>query len=121
VLLLEREVFPRHHVGESMIAATIDILAEIGLEDKLAGAGFPVKAGGCFLWGQSADPWCIRFEEIPGRPTSYQVKRSVFDHLLLTHAAERGGSADDRRVVSARADGAADPTARAAGQQRRVI
>ena len=90
VLLLERETFPRHHIGESMIAATIDILAEIGLEEKLAAANFPVKSGGCFLWGQSVDPWCIRFEEIPGRPTSYQVKRSVFDKLLLDHAAESG-------------------------------
>ena len=90
VLLLERETFPRHHIGESMIAATIDILAEIGLEEKLATAGFPVKSGGCFMWGQSPDPWCIRFEEIPGRPTSYQVKRSVFDKVLLDHVAERG-------------------------------
>jgi flavin-dependent dehydrogenase len=90
VLLLEREVFPRHHIGESMIAATIDILAEIGLEEKLAAANFPVKSGGCFLWGQSDEPWCIRFDEIPGRPTSYQVKRSVFDTLLLDHVAESG-------------------------------
>ncbi len=90
VLLLEREVFPRHHIGESMIAATIDILAEIGLEEKLAAANFPVKSGGCFLWGQTSDPWCIRFEEIPGRPTSYQVKRAVFDKLLLDHVAESG-------------------------------
>lgn len=90
VLLLERETFPRHHIGESMIAAAIDILAEIGLEEKLAAANFPVKSGGCFLWGQSADPWCIRFEEIPGRPTSYQVKRSVFDKILLDHVAESG-------------------------------
>ncbi len=90
VLLLERETFPRHHIGESMIAATIDILAEIGLEEKLAAANFPVKSGGCFIWGQTADPWCIRFEEIPGRPTSYQVKRAVFDKLLLDHVAESG-------------------------------
>ena len=90
VLCLEREVFPRHHIGESMIAATIDILAEIGLEDKLAAANFPVKSGGCFLWGQTSDPWCIRFEEIPGRPTSYQVKRSIFDKLLLDHVGEQG-------------------------------
>jgi flavin-dependent dehydrogenase len=90
VLLLEREVFPRHHIGESMIAATIDILGEIGLEEKLAAANFPVKSGGCFIWGQTADPWCIRFEEIPGRPTSYQVKRSVFDKILLDHVAESG-------------------------------
>jgi flavin-dependent dehydrogenase len=90
VLLLEREVFPRHHIGESMIAATIDILAEIGLEEKLRAANFPVKSGGCFIWGQTEDPWCIRFEEIPGRPTSYQVKRSVFDKILLDHVAECG-------------------------------
>jgi flavin-dependent halogenase len=90
VLLLERETFPRHHIGESMIAASIDILAEIGLEEKLAAAKFPVKSGGCFLWGQTTDPWCIRFEEIPGRPTSYQVKRSVFDKILLDHVADSG-------------------------------
>jgi len=90
VLLLEREVFPRHHIGESMIAATIDILGEIGLEEKLEAANFPVKSGGCFMWGQTSDPWCIRFEEIPGRPTSYQVKRSVFDTILLDHVAECG-------------------------------
>lgn len=90
VLLLEREIFPRHHIGESMIAATIDILAEIGLEAKLAAAKFPVKSGGCFVWGQSDKPWCIRFEEIQGRATSYQVKRSVFDKLLLDHVAESG-------------------------------
>jgi len=90
VLLLERERFPRHHIGESMIASTIDVLAEIGLEPKLEAAGFPVKSGGCFIWGESQQPWCIRFDEIPGRPTSFQVKRDVFDTILLDHAAELG-------------------------------
>jgi flavin-dependent dehydrogenase len=73
-----------------MIASTIDVLAEIGLEPKLEAAGFPVKSGGCFIWGESLDPWCIRFDEIPGRPTSFQVKRDVFDTILLDHAAELG-------------------------------
>ena len=90
VLVLEKERFPRHHIGESMIASTIDVLAEIGLEPKLHAAGFPVKSGGCFIWGESDLPWCIRFEEIPGRPTSYQVKRDVFDKILLDHVAEMG-------------------------------
>ena len=90
VLLLERDIFPRHHIGESMIAATLDILGELGLEDKLTAANFPVKSGGCFMWGQSEAPWCIRFDEIPGRATSYQVKRSVFDKILLDHVAEMG-------------------------------
>jgi flavin-dependent dehydrogenase len=90
VLILERERFPRHHIGESMIASTIDVLAEIGLKPKLDAAGFPVKSGGCFIWGESYLPWCIRFEEIPGRPTSYQVKRDVFDKILLDHVTEMG-------------------------------
>ncbi|MGZ5385138.1 MAG: NAD(P)/FAD-dependent oxidoreductase [Acidimicrobiia bacterium] len=90
VLVLEKERFPRHHIGESMIASTLDVLAEIGLGPKIDAAGFPVKSGGCFIWGETTDPWCIRFDEIPGRPTSYQVKRDVFDKILLDHVAEMG-------------------------------
>ena len=100
VLVLEKERFPRHHIGESMIASTIDVLAEIGLEPKLDAAGFPVKSGGCFIWGESDLPWCIRFEEIPGRPTSYQVKRDVFDKILLDHVAEMGADVRQEARVS---------------------
>lgn len=100
VLLLEKERFPRHHIGESMIASTIDILSEIGLEPKLEAAGFPVKSGGCFVWGEDPDPWCIRFDEIPGRPTSFQVKRDVFDTILLDHAAELGVDVRQQARVS---------------------
>jgi flavin-dependent dehydrogenase len=99
VLVLEKERFPRHHIGESMIASTIDVLAEIGLEPKLHAAGFPVKSGGCFIWGESDLPWCIRFEEIPGRPTSYQVKRDVFDKILLDHVAEMGADVREEARV----------------------
>lgn len=100
VLILERERFPRHHIGESMIASTFDVLAEIGLEAKIQAAGFPVKSGGCFIWGETDVPWCIRFDEIPGRPTSFQVKRDVFDTILLDHVAEMGADVRQEARVS---------------------
>ena len=100
VLVLEKEKFPRHHIGESMIASTLDVLAEIGLGPKIDAAGFPVKSGGCFIWGESDDPWCIRFDEIPGRPTSYQVKRDIFDKILLDHVAEMGADVRQEARVS---------------------
>lgn len=100
VLILERERFPRHHIGESMIASTFDVLAEIGLEPKIQAAGFPVKSGGCFIWGESDIPWCIRFDEIPGRPTSFQVKRDIFDTILLDHVSEMGADVRQEARVS---------------------
>ena len=100
VLILERERFPRHHIGESMIASTFDVLSEIGLEAKIQAAGFPVKSGGCFIWGESEVPWCIRFDEIPGRPTSFQVKRDVFDKILLDHVSEMGADVRQEARVS---------------------
>lgn len=119
VLVLERSKFPRHHIGESMIASTFDILAEIGLEEKIQAAGFPVKSGGCFVWGETRDPWCIRFDEIPGRPTSFQVKRDVFDTILLDHVEEMGAEViqeariteviiEDERTVGVRYEHAGD-------------
>ncbi len=100
VLILERERFPRHHIGESMIASTFDVLAEVGLEAKIQAAGFPVKSGGCFIWGETDVPWCIRFDEIPGRPTSFQVKRDVFDTILLDHVSEMGTDVRQEARVS---------------------
>jgi flavin-dependent dehydrogenase len=106
VLVLERERFPRHHIGESMIAATIDVLEELGLGEKLAEADFPIKSGGCFIWGETHEPWCIRFEEVAGRPTSYQVKRDVFDTILLDHSAELGVDVrQEHRVTDVVMDG----------------
>ncbi|MET0831846.1 MAG: tryptophan 7-halogenase, partial [Acidimicrobiia bacterium] len=57
--------------------------------------------------------WCIRFDEIPGRPTSFQVKRDVFDTILLDHVATMGADVrqearvtellvEDDRVVGVR-------------------
>src|SRR5438093_1553406 len=95
VLLLEREHFPRYHIGESLLPATVHgICAMLGVSDEVHAAGFVRKYGGTLRWGRNGDPWSFQFSEahlLPGRPDfAYQVERSKFDHILLRNAARHG-------------------------------
>ena len=89
VVLLERAKFPREHVGESLLPASIPVLEQIGVMPAIESAGFVVKHGATLVWGKDPDPWSWYFADDPGqRPTSFQVVRSEFDHILLRNAAE---------------------------------
>jgi halogenation protein CepH len=89
VILFEKERFPRHHIGESTLPATIDVLESLGVMDDIRRAGFPVKRGGVYVWGTSREPWMFRFGEL-GIGTAFQVERSRFDEILLNHARGLG-------------------------------
>ncbi len=104
VTIIEREVFPRDHVGESLLPYLMHVLAEMGAWDKVEAADFPVKIGGLYRWGQSDELWSLdflpgaNFQEEP-RParlagqrllTAFQVDRSKYDKILLDHAKELG-------------------------------
>lgn len=103
VLVLEREEFPRHHVGESTIPSWRPILQRAGLLEKLDAAVETRKVGTIFLWGREADEsWTIDFRDVETRCAprgAYQVDRAVFDDLLLTHAAEQGAHVRQRATV----------------------
>lgn len=104
VLILEKEKFPRDHVGESQLPQIGDILNEMGCWDKVEAANFPIKVGGNYRWGQDPEPWefnFLRLEEFQeeARPakyegqrkqTAFQVERAVYDEILLNHAEEMG-------------------------------
>jgi len=50
VVIVEREVFPRDHVGESQLPAIGKVLNEMGVWDKVERANFPVKIGATYRW-----------------------------------------------------------------------
>jgi FAD-dependent halogenase len=89
VLLLEREAFPRHHIGESMLPASLELLDAVGALDDVRDAGFPVKRGGVFVWGRSREPWLFRFGE-RRIGTAFQVERGKFDSILVANAQRQG-------------------------------
>ena len=91
VLVLEREHFPRYHIGESLLSATLPILKHVGVLPAVEAAGFIRKPGGTFVWGSSAEPWSFWFAEDPGGYThAFHVVRSEFDEILLRHAQKQG-------------------------------
>jgi FAD-dependent halogenase len=100
VLLLEKERFPRYHIGESLLSATLPILEALGVMPAIEAAGFIRKPGGTFVWGSHREPWSFFFCEDPGgRPHAYHVLRSEFDHILLRHAAALGVDVRERHRV----------------------
>ncbi len=101
VLVLERERFPREHVGESLLPASLPILEELGIRQPVEDAGFLKKYGATMVWGSSPEPWSWYFQETNRTyPHAYQVVRAQFDEILLRHAATLGADVrEEHRVV----------------------
>jgi flavin-dependent dehydrogenase len=91
VTVLEREQFPRDHVGESLLPASIPILEELGALPAVETASFLPKHGATMVWGSGDAPWSWYFKETSQRyPHSYQVWRPQFDQILLDNAKAQG-------------------------------
>jgi flavin-dependent dehydrogenase len=91
VLLLEREHFPREHIGESLLPASMAVLEELGVLPVVQAAGFLPKWGATMVWGTEKTPWSWYFRETNQKyPHTYQVWRPQFDQLLLENSRAHG-------------------------------
>lgn len=113
VLIIEKEKFPRDHVGESQLPSISGILNEMGVWEKVEAAGFPIKIGASYTWGKKADHWDFDFypaEEFVDEPrpakyegqrrwTAFQVDRAVYDDILLRHSEEMGAVVREQTKV----------------------
>src|SRR5206468_1596451 len=92
VLLVEKEVFPRFHIGESLLPYNLPIFDELGVMPALKAADFPRKFGAQFELADKSR-W-VGFVFRQGKFTKHteamQVEREKFDHILLKHAASSG-------------------------------
>jgi hypothetical protein len=91
VVVLERETFPRFHVGESLLPADLPLFERLGV-DPLQG-GFLLKRGAEFIDERSGQSTLFSFDEgLDGTPShAYQVDRSQFD-VWLVEAAQKHGA-----------------------------
>ncbi|MBV9127323.1 MAG: tryptophan 7-halogenase, partial [Verrucomicrobia bacterium] len=106
-LVVEKERFPRFHIGESLLPAGNAILREIGVWEKVEASGFVRKYGAEFHVGdQPAMFKRIEFSQglLPGCDYTYQVERSRFDALLLDYAGALGCAVrQETKATAARA------------------
>lgn len=102
VLVLEREKFPRFHVGESLLPFSLPIFERLGVAEKVRAAGFQQKRGAYFWNEETGGIRPVDFSRgIDDRhPSAYQVKRAEFDQLLLWHAGESGAHVREETAVS---------------------
>jgi flavin-dependent dehydrogenase len=99
VLVLEREKFPREHVGESLLPFCYSLLKDLGVVDELK-KNFVRKPGVRFIDrdGNISTTWCFNHVINDETYLSFQVIRGEFDHILLKNAAKNG--ADVREETS---------------------
>jgi flavin-dependent dehydrogenase len=123
VLLVEREPFPRFHVGESLLPATLPILDRLGVHKVIAERGFQLKYGATFHDQESGLEHTFYFlRDKPWPSHSYQVPRADFDAILLEHARKLGVDVHQPATVESvavDADGVS-VTAESHGQRERV-
>jgi flavin-dependent dehydrogenase len=103
VLVLEREKFPRYHVGESLIPFTFGPLERLGMIPKMRGSHFVKKYSVNFVQpdGRKSQPFYFhtRYDKETIAQT-WQVMRSEFDQMLLDNAREKGAEVREETKVT---------------------
>ena len=99
--LFEREPFPRFHVGESLVPATLPILDRLGVGATVAKHGFQIKYGATFADQEMDLSHTFYFlRDRPWPHYAYQVPRAAFDTILLDHARAVGVDVRQPATVS---------------------
>jgi flavin-dependent dehydrogenase len=101
VLVLEREKFPRYHIGESMMPFCYFPLERIGLIDRMKASHFPKKHSVQFVSrdGKASQPFYFFQHFEHEAATTWQVLRSEFDLMLLDNARQKGAEVREETTV----------------------
>jgi flavin-dependent dehydrogenase len=103
VVVIEREKFPRYHIGESLIPFTFQPLERLGLIPRMKQSRFVKKYSVQFVSpnGRASQPFYFfnRYDRGTVAQT-WQVLRSEFDQILMEHAREKGAMVLEEMTVT---------------------
>lgn len=93
--IIEKEEFPRFHIGESMTGECGNVVRHLGLEAEMTKRQYPIKYG-VTVYGPTGDnTFWIPVKGLNPDGTladayTWQVRRSDFDKMLLDEAQRQG-------------------------------
>src|SRR5499433_35241 len=101
VILFEKESFPRHHIGESLMTDTFWTFQRMGFLEKLKKSPFVRKYSVQFAnsAGRESRPFYFFEANHHESAVTWQVTRSVFDQMLIEHAEEQGATVYQRTSI----------------------
>ena len=101
VVLFEKEQFPRHHIGESLMTDTYFTFQRMGFLEKLKQSPFVVKYSVQFAnsMGRESRPFYFFEANHHESAVTWQVTRAVFDQMLIEHAEEQGAAVYQKTPV----------------------
>jgi 1H-pyrrole-2-carbonyl-[peptidyl-carrier protein] brominase len=96
-VIIEKEQFPRYHIGESMSGECGAVLRSLGLEQEMLRRDYPIKRGLTVYGSKGKNAW---FVPVMGRDrdwklfpqSTWQATRSQFDKMMLNLAVDRGAT-----------------------------
>jgi len=90
VLLMDRERFPRYHIGESLIPVFMPAMYEIGVPEIMDARGYERKYGGSLIWGNRQIPWNFSFMKGGEHAYAFHARRADLDTIILDQARNFG-------------------------------
>jgi flavin-dependent dehydrogenase len=101
VVVLERDKFPRYHIGESLLPFTSPPLKRLGLLEAMRRSEFVKKYSVQFVSpsGKASQPFYFSTRYEPDVAQTWQVLRSEFDQLLLENARAKGAQVLEEMTV----------------------
>ncbi len=90
VTIVERDVFPRFCIGESLLPQCMEFIEQAGMLDAVNNADFQLKSGAVFLHNKQYSEFKFSDKFTCGFDHTFQVQRDKFDHLLASEAQRMG-------------------------------
>jgi flavin-dependent dehydrogenase len=90
LLVVEKQIFPRFVIGESLLPHCMDLLREAGLLEAVKARQFIQKFGAIFLRGGETCNFDFSSQFTAGWKYTFQVPRADFDKTLADTVAARG-------------------------------